>query len=59
MGRVFHGAHPYSSLPIDFAPMSDLMNHNNHFGVKNLVDDAVVAYSEFTIPQGRLYMVLV
>jgi len=27
--------------------MSDLMNHNGLFVVKNLVDDAVIAYTEF------------
>ncbi len=27
--------------------MSDLMNHNGLFVVKNLVNDAVIAYTEF------------
>jgi hypothetical protein len=35
------------SLPIDFAPMSDLMDHNDLFVVKNLVNDAVIANAEF------------
>jgi hypothetical protein len=42
------------SLPMDFAPLSNLMNHNDLFVVKNLVNDTVVANVERTILQGRL-----
>jgi hypothetical protein len=34
------------SSAIDFAPMSDLMNYNHLFSVKNLVNDAVVTNAE-------------
>ena len=49
----FHAKHAlqvrnvsYSPLPIDIAPMSDLINHNDVFVVKNLVNYAVIAYAE-------------
>ena len=34
------------SSSIDFAPMSNLMNHNNFFVVENLENDTVIAYTE-------------
>jgi len=46
-GRVCFTARVFIlSLPIDLAPMSDLMNHNDLFVVKNLVNDAVIANAE-------------
>lgn len=47
--RVFHAAFLIFVLPspINISTMSDFVNHNNLFFVKNLVDDAVIAYTEF------------
>ena len=47
--RVFGGAYSVFFLPlsVDFSAMLDLMNHDDVLIVKNLVDDAIIAYAEF------------